>query len=124
MFDRPNLSLVVAFACVALAIGGGLVPMVPSDRAHRGTDVVLALESQAEARRGTIPSNQEVQVAELRRIGGTIFERKGSVVEVNLNRTKVRDGDLDRLAGLSKMTDLSLEETSIGDDGLRRLSGL
>ena len=60
----------------------------------------------------------------MRKIGGTVIERDGTVVEVNLNRTKVRVDDLGQLTGFTAMTDLSLEETAIGDDGLRRLAGL
>ncbi len=43
-------------------------------------------------------------------------------MEVNLNRTKVQDDDLGQLAGFNAMIDLSLQETAIGDDGLRRLA--
>jgi acetyl esterase/lipase len=71
-----------------------------------------------------IPSDPERQIAELRRLGGTVFERGGKVVEVNLNRTQVQDGDLDRLSRFLEMTDLSLEGTAISDAGLRRISGL
>jgi hypothetical protein len=95
---RHRLTMVVASACVAFGVG---------------QEPLLA-----------IASDQEQQVAALRRLGGTVFEREGNVVEVNLNRTKILDEDLDRLAGFTAMTDLSLEETVIGNDGLRRLSGL
>jgi hypothetical protein len=98
VFSPHRITLVVASACVAF--GGGREPLL------------------------AIPSDQQQQVAEVRRLGGTVFERDGSVVEVNLNRTKVKDQDLDHLSGFTAMTDLSLEETAIGDDGLRRLSGL
>jgi hypothetical protein len=98
MIRRPRLTMVVASACVTFGVGRG--PLL------------------------AIPSDQQQQVAELRRRGGTVFEREGTVVEVNLNRTKILDEDLDRLAGFTAMTDLSLEETVIGNDGLRRLSGL
>jgi hypothetical protein len=98
MIRRQGLTMVVASAFVALGVGEGSLHAIPSD--------------------------QEQQVAELQRIGGTVFERDGIVVEVNLNQTGVKDEDLGQLSGVTAMTDLSLEETAIGDDGLRRLSGL
>ena len=55
--------------------------------------------------------SQDPTVA-IERLGGTVFRREGQVVEVNLNRTKVSDGDLRLLSGLTAMTDLSLEETA------------
>jgi hypothetical protein len=103
----------MASLVVVLGIGGGPVPDV------------LPGDSQVAAPVLTSPeSDPAQQVAELRRLGGTVFERDGAVVEVNLNRTRVEDRDLDRLAVFTAMTDLSLEETAIGDDGLRRLAGL
>ena len=98
MIRRHRVTILVASAFVALAVGAGSLHANPSDH--------------------------QQQVAELRRIGGTVFERDGTVVEVNLNRTKVQDEDLGRLSGFTAMTDLSLEETAIGDEGMRRLSGL
>jgi lactate permease len=62
--------------------------------------------------------------AELERLGGTVFQRSGRIVEVNLNRTRIADADLKLLSGLSALTDLSLEETAIGDAGLAHVSGL
>ena len=44
-------------------------------------------------------------------------------MEVNLNRTTVEDEDLSRLSGFTAMTDLSLEETAIGDEGMRGSPG-
>ena len=97
MIRRQRLTMVVAYACVAFGVGRG--PLL------------------------AIPSDQQQQVAEVRRLGGTVFERDGSVVEVNLNRTNVKDQDLDHLSAFTAMTDLSLEETAIGDDGLRGSPG-
>ncbi len=98
MTRRHELIMVMAFASLVVALGGRSLHAIPSDL--------------------------QGPVAALRMIGGTVFERDGTVVEVNLNRTNVRDDDLGQLAGFTAMTDLSLEETAIGDDGLRRLSGL
>ena len=44
-------------------------------------------------------------------------------MEVDLSRTGVKDEDLGQLSGFTAMTDLSLEETAIGDDGLRGSPG-
>jgi acetyl esterase/lipase len=85
---------------------------------------VARIGTKDEAGRAATRSDLAKQIAELRRMGGVVFEREGTVVEVNLNRTRVQDDDLGRLADFTKMTDLSLEETSIGDDGLRRLATL
>ena len=113
MIRRHRPSIRMACLVVVLGVGGGSVP------------VVLPGDSQGVAPVLTSPGlDQAPQVAELRRLGGTVFERDGAVVEVNLNRTRVEDRDLDGLAGFTAMTDRSLEETAIGDDGLRRLAGL
>jgi len=69
------------------------------------------------------PAQQDPTVA-IEQLGGTVFRREGQVVEVDLNRTKVSDGDLRLLSGLTSMTDLSLEETAIGDAGLGSLAPL
>ena len=37
------------------------------------------------------PPGQDERVAELERLGGSVFQREGRVVEVNLNRTKISD---------------------------------
>ena len=107
MIRRHRPSIRMASFVVVLGIGSGSVP------------AVLPGDLQVAAPVLTSPgSDQAQQVAELRRLGGTVFERDGAVIEVNLNRTGVRDDDLDRLAGFRAMTDLSLEQTTIGDDGL------
>jgi hypothetical protein len=105
--------MVMAFLLVLLGIGGESVQAVRPGTLQ-GTAHVLRSPG----------SDQAQRVADLRRLGGTVFERDGAVVEVNLNRSRVEDRDLDRLAGFTAMTDLSLEETAIGDAGLRRLAGL
>jgi hypothetical protein len=102
MIHRHRLNLVLASAFVALGAG----------------------EREGHGSRQAIPPDQGQQAAAVRRIGGTVFESDGVVVEVNLNRTGIKDADLDQVSGFTAMTDLSLEETAIGDDGLRRLSGL
>src|SRR5215831_7469284 len=113
MIRRHRPSMGMASLLMVLGIGGRSVP------------AVLPGDSQGAARVLTSPgSDQARQVAELRRLGGTVFERDGAVVEMNLNQTRVEDRDFDRLAGFTAMTDLSLEETAIDDDGLRRLTGL
>src|SRR5262249_41465753 len=63
-------------------------------------------------------------VAELERLGGTVFRRDGRVVEVNLNRSRIGDDSLRLLKGFPTLTDLSLEQTAIGDSGLQHLAGL
>ena len=121
---RQHRLIGLAFVFVALGIGGGPLPAIPPDTSHGETALLPANGFDDEARPATTPSDQSQRIAELRRIGGTVFERGGTVVEVNLDRTKAKDDDLDQLSGFTAMTDLSLEETAIGDDGLRRLSGL
>lgn len=74
------------------------------------------------AKGATVGDDPTVELLE--RLGGTVFRRDGKVVEVNLNRTKVRDADLERVAEFRGLTDLSLEETAIGDAGLAHLRGL
>ncbi len=60
---------------------------------------------------------QEQRIVELERLGGTVYQRMGRVVEVNLNRTKIGDDHLALLASFSTLTDLSLEGTAVGDRG-------
>src|SRR5207248_11496790 len=94
MICRHRPSMGMTSLLVVLGIGGGSVPAILPGDSHGAADVL------------TSPgSDQAQQVTELRRLGGTVFERDGSVVEVNLNRTGVKDRDLDRLAGFPAMTD-------------------
>jgi hypothetical protein len=124
MIRQHRLTMGMASVLMGLGVEGGPVPAIPPGNSHSAADVLPAPGSDERARPGTIPSDQEQQITELRRIGGMVFERDGIVVEVNLHRTRISDKDLGRLAGFTAMTDLSLEETAISDDGLRRLSGL
>ena len=63
-------------------------------------------------------------VARVKRLGGHAFLKGGEVVEINLNRSAVSDGDMKLFGALSHLTDLSLEETRIGDEGARHLGSL
>ena len=60
----------------------------------------------------------------LRAIGGGVFTKGGVVAEINLNRSKISDDQLKLVAGFEHLTDLSLEQTKIGDTGLAHLTGL
>lgn len=72
-------------------------------------------------------NSESVAARSLRDLGGQVFLnlKTGRVSEVNLNgNQKLADADLDQVARFSEMTDLSLEQTSIGDDGIARLAAL
>ena len=67
---------------------------------------------------------QTLILKRLKDIDALVFKSEGIVVEVNANRTKITDDDLDGLREFLKMTDLSLEETAITDKGLAHLTKL
>ena len=67
---------------------------------------------------------QAERVRRLRRLGATVFLRGDEVVEVNANRTPITDEDLEAIADFTRLTDLSLEGTRIGDAGLVHLRKL
>ena len=79
---------------------------------------VVAVSTPAAWGRGAEERPQESDpVQELWRLGATVFERGGVVVEVHANRTQLLDHHLSLLAGFTELTDLSLEETQVGDIG-------
>lgn len=64
---------------------------------------------------------------QLREIGGHTFldPKSNRIVEVNLNRNlKVTDETLSLVAACSSLTDLSLEETAVGDAGIGKIANL
>src|SRR5438093_6158158 len=63
-------------------------------------------------------STAEPPVEKLESLGARVFIQGGRVVEVNLDRTKVADADLRLVSGFPEITDLSLEETHVGDAGM------
>jgi hypothetical protein len=69
-------------------------------------------------------SRAQEDAAAIERLGGAVFRRDGRVVEVNLNRVRLSDGDLALLSRFTAMTDLSLEETQVGDEALKSLAPL
>src|SRR2546430_2789343 len=71
---------------------------------------------------GKSPEDQIVE--RLASLGARVFRQSGGVVEVNLNGTKVADGDLRLLAEFPEIIDLSLEHTQVGDDGMINLGPL
>lgn len=62
------------------------------------------------------------QVQELKKIGATVFVRDKQVIEVNANRTEIKNDDLGRVSDFTSLTDLSLENTQIGDAGIAHLA--
>ena len=67
----------------------------------------------------------EQQIVEkLENLGGEVFKESGRVVEVNLGRTHVGDQDLSFVGLLADVTDLSLEQTQVGDPGIVYLERL
>jgi lactate permease len=60
----------------------------------------------------------------IEQLGGTVYQRDGRVVEVNLDRSGINDHLLSLVMDFHHLTDLSLEETSISDAGLMHLDGL
>ena len=72
-----------------------------------------------------VPSSLDERLAELRGLGGTVFERSGRrVAEIVLNGTLVTDRDLRLVADFEHLTDLSLERTRVGNDGVAHLAPL
>jgi hypothetical protein len=69
-------------------------------------------------------SQNESTVSRLGKLGATVFQSNGHVVEVNANGKKITDDDLKAVGEFVRMTDLSLEETAITDKGLAHLTKL
>ena len=67
---------------------------------------------------------QADEADKLRALGGGVFTKGGVVAEIYLNRSKITDDQLKLVASFEKLTDLSLEQTEIGDAGLEHLTGL
>ncbi|MBI4586442.1 MAG: sulfatase-like hydrolase/transferase [Planctomycetes bacterium] len=63
-------------------------------------------------------------VKRIEELGGLVFRKEGRIVEVVLNRRDVPDDLLRRVADLADLTDLSLEETPVGDAGMEHLAAL
>ena len=70
------------------------------------------------------PRTREERIRQLKRLDATVFFQGNHVIEVNANRTAVRNKDLQCLSDFVHMTDLSLEETTVGDSGLSHLNCL
>lgn len=68
--------------------------------------------------------HHERVAAQFRTLGGTVFLKEGVIVEVVLNGCRIVDTDLRGLRGLQEITDLSLERTPIGDEGLKHVAEL
>ena len=64
---------------------------------------------------------EQQRIAQIERLGGAVFVREGRVVEVNLNRAKISNLQLALVSKFAALTDLSLEATPIGDEGLAHL---
>ena len=95
------------------------------------TDQVLDPATQLEGhawaeriQRVTAAVTRTERLTLLRGLKATVFERRGHVVEVNLNRLAVGDPELFLLRDFSQLTDLSLEETRVTVNGLRYLRHL
>ena len=58
------------------------------------------------------------RIRQLRELGAVVFTQGDDVVEVSANRTKISDTDLQLISDFTQLTDLSLEETSVSDNGL------
>ena len=64
------------------------------------------------------------RIQTLRQLGATVFLQRGQVSEVAANRSEINDSQMPLVASFSRMTDLSLEATSIGDAGIVHLRHL
>jgi hypothetical protein len=71
-----------------------------------------------------LSQRRDAVIRRLRDLGATVFVRDHKVVEVNGNRSRVTDNDLEGIGAFSAMTDLSLEETRVTAAGMRHLRGL
>lgn len=60
----------------------------------------------------------------LRATGGRVFAKNGVIYNVDLNRTKVADDELEHLVALTDLTDLSMEQTKVTDAGIVHVSKL
>jgi len=85
---------------------------------YRGTRMALSETPERDA------AGVEQDVQRIEMIGGTVFRRDGRVVEVLLNRREATDEHMSAIAAFKGLTDLSLEETAVGDAGMERISGL
>ena len=77
-----------------------------------------------DGQQGTIAENWAI--AAIRYLGGRFqFDEDGTaVVSVNLDRTRVKDADLEKLKSLTSVIELSLRTTVITDAGLVHLEGM
>ncbi len=72
-------------------------------------------------------ASEKAAAVELGEIGGHVFLnlKTGRAKEVSLNRNaKVNNAHLKQVACFEWLTDLSLEQTKIGDDGIAAIAGL
>lgn len=87
-------------------------------------DCLHTYERWAKTLSAELPELPADRVQQLKQLGATVFTRSQSVLEVNANRKTIDDNDLALVSGFTQMTDLSLEETAIGDTGLSHLRDL
>ncbi|MCH2202500.1 MAG: hypothetical protein MK102_11065 [Fuerstiella sp.] len=70
------------------------------------------------------PRTRKERVQQLKQLGATVFFQGDHVIEINANRTTITDRDLQLVSEFVDMTDLSLEQTAVGDSGLSHLNSL
>lgn len=88
--------------------------------------VTIAPGSGAESSdpRATTQSKRQETIQAITRLGARVIvdPKSERVIEINLNdNPSLRDGDLHHLTLITRLTDLSLEGTQIGDAGLEHL---
>jgi len=72
-----------------------------------------------------MPHADQSIAAAFREFGATVFfTRSGRISEVSANRRPITDAHLALLADCSELTDLSLENTAVGPDGLAHIAHL
>ncbi|HVR75717.1 MAG TPA: sulfatase-like hydrolase/transferase [Planctomycetota bacterium] len=70
------------------------------------------------------PEAQSAAIRRLRDLGGTVHMKEDRVVEVVLNRCEITEDLPGLIAGFADMTDLSLEQTAVGDSAMAELARL
>ena len=74
-----------------------------------------------EAQQDAILSDIDRTASFVKGFGGYVFKERGEIVEIKLNRSKFTDRDAWCLSRLHHLTDLSFEETPVGDQTMAQL---
>ena len=76
----------------------------------------------------SLSQSQKDAIADVRKLGGTVavYQDDGGLIQIwlTLNGEKVTDDDLDAVVMVDHIRSLSLADSAVTDDGLKKLQGL